>query len=68
MIFRIKTPFLNIQSFHYAVKSFHESGAVAQLGECNAGSVEVVGSIPIGSTKSSTDNPRINKTQDVPLD
>ena len=29
----------------------HLSGALAQLGERNAGSVEVTGSIPVGSTK-----------------
>ena len=29
----------------------HLFGALAQLGERNAGSVEVTGSIPVGSTK-----------------
>ena len=32
-------------------------GALAQLGERNTGSVEVSGSIPLGSTKLSTNGP-----------
>ena len=32
--------------------SYNNFGAIAQLGERNTGSVEVSGSIPLGSTKS----------------
>ncbi len=37
-----------------ASKEAAQSGALAQLGERNTGSVEVSGSIPLGSTKHKT--------------